>query len=160
MEDRVELPLGELMMALREKTALRTRKRELVPRLAEMFRKAEGVSRVVEPREFAALGLPEPSAGGRMADLLLAGADGYAFSAANEGEPVIAVHEGGYPGHHGYLNSDPDMRATFLAWGSGILRGVRIGAVSSADVASTVAFLFGLKMENSEGRVLREIFVE
>jgi len=136
------------------------RKRELVPRLAEIFRKTEGVSRVLGPGEFTALGLPEPSASERMGDLLLAAADGNAFNAANQGAPVIAVHEGGYPGHHGYLNSDPDMRATFLAWGNGIQRGVRIGTVSAADVAPTVAHLFGLKMENIEGRVLREILVE
>ena len=30
------------------------------------------------------------------------------------------VPAGASPGSHGYLNSDPDMRAIFIAWGAGI----------------------------------------
>jgi predicted AlkP superfamily pyrophosphatase or phosphodiesterase len=155
--DAFALPQGGTAMVYVTNSA---RRRELVPKLAAVFSQTEGIARVLAPGDFAALGLPEPVAGDRMADLLLAAGDGYAFNSANQGAPVVAVHEGGYPGHHGYPNADAEMQATFLAWGNGIRRGTRIGMVSAADVAPTVAHLFGLKMENVEGRILREILAE
>ncbi|HEV3026077.1 MAG TPA: ectonucleotide pyrophosphatase/phosphodiesterase, partial [Planctomycetota bacterium] len=48
----------------------------------------EGVDRVIEPGEFAALGMPLPQDNSQMADLILVAKPGYGFAAPFEGEPV------------------------------------------------------------------------
>jgi predicted AlkP superfamily pyrophosphatase or phosphodiesterase len=111
---------------------------------------------VIEPAEFASLGLPLPADNPQMGDLVLAARPGYAFNGSPDGEPV-ADAEPGYLGTHGYLASDPEMNALFVAWGSGIRRGARPDLVRNLDVAPTIAALLGLRLENVEGRALGEI---
>jgi predicted AlkP superfamily pyrophosphatase or phosphodiesterase len=60
-------------------------------------------------------------------------------------------------GHHGFPAEDPEMDAFLVAWGRGIRPGASIERARLVDVAPTVAALLGLKMENTEGRVLEEI---
>lgn len=134
------------------------RKSELAARLSAEFRKMEGVGRVLTPDEFAAWDLPDPRTQVRMADLVLYAKDGYAFTAAAEGAD-LAGPESGYPGHHGYPASDPDMDAAFLAWGYGIKAGAKLDRISHLDVGPTLTALFGVTMPNVEGRVLEEILV-
>ena len=57
------------------------------------------------------------------------------------------------PGNHGYLNTDPEMDAVFIAWGYGIQEGRRLGVINNVDVAPTIAALLGLKMEGISGKV-------
>jgi predicted AlkP superfamily pyrophosphatase or phosphodiesterase len=132
------------------------RREAVLPRLREIFGSMEGIERIVEPSEFAALGYP-PAGTGAMADLVLAAKPGYAFSPLPEGEPVVDPPAGASLGHHGYLSTDRDMDATFVAWGRGIRAGVTVDRVANVDVAPTVAALLGLRMENVTGRVLHEI---
>lgn len=135
----------------------RKMKPEIVRKLAAEFSKLEGVARVIAPSDFDALGYPQPESNDRMADLVLAAAEGYAFDAVHTGEPVTEVSAGSSPGAHGYLNSDPDMNASFIAWGSGIKPGVKLGTMRNLDIAPTVAKILGLQMGNVAGRVLDEI---
>jgi predicted AlkP superfamily pyrophosphatase or phosphodiesterase len=58
------------------------------------------------------------------------------------------------PGNHGYLNTNPDMRPIFVAWGAGIRRGVRVENVRTVDIAPTIAHLLGLRMEGIQGRLI------
>jgi predicted AlkP superfamily pyrophosphatase or phosphodiesterase len=132
------------------------RKDATLERLRELFRSLEGIERVIEPAEFASLGLPLPADNPQMGDLVLAARPGYAFNGSPDGEPV-ADAEPGYLGTHGYLASDPEMNALFVAWGSGIRRGARPDLVRNLDVAPTIAALLGLRLENVEGRALGEI---
>jgi predicted AlkP superfamily pyrophosphatase or phosphodiesterase len=133
------------------------RRAELLPKLRELFGKVEGVSRVLGPEEFAEYGYPSREKNPRMADLVLAAKPGYAFTGSHRGEPIVAVPGGASTGSHGYLNTEPDMTSTFIAWGNGIRPGARLGMVRAVDVAPTIAVLLGLKLENVEGAPLREI---
>jgi predicted AlkP superfamily pyrophosphatase or phosphodiesterase len=128
-----------------------------VAALQQLFTGSEGVAQVVTPAEFDALGYPQPAANARMADLVLAAAEGYAFSGAADGEAVMDVPAGATPGGHGFLNTDPQMRAIFIASGAGIVRGTTMESVRNLDVAPTIARLLGIQLPAAKGRVLREI---
>ena len=121
-------------------------------RVKAAFNGVEGIARVIEAPEFAALGMP--SGRDPAPDLILAARNGYAFGGAAEGQPVVDVPESG---SHGYLNDDPEMKSMFIAWGNGIRAGASLGEIDSIDIAPTIAALLGLKMENVDGRVLTEI---
>ena len=104
----------------------------------------EGIDRVVEPKDYAALGLPTPAENSQAPDLLLVAKDGYAFSGGNTA------------GQHGYLNTDPDMDAIFIAWGYRIKPGARADRIRNVDVAPTIAALLGLELTAIDGRTLAE----
>lgn len=135
-----------------------SKREELVKQSLEIFRSVEGIDKILEPKEYAAYGYPAPTAGGRMADLVLAAKDGYAFSGSPNGDVIVPAGQGGYVGNHGYLNSLPELRTTFLAWGNGIKQGAKIGRISAADLGPTIAYLLGVDMGAVDGRVLKEIF--
>jgi len=124
----------------------------LRPKLTQMFRGTEGVDRVLAGGDFAGLGLPSPAQNAQMADLVLVAREGYAFGAGQDGDAVSAAAGGA--GHHGALNTDPDMNAIFIASGYRIRPGARLGQIANVDVAPTIAALLGLKMEHVEGRTL------
>ena len=128
-----------------------------VEKLKAVLGQMEGVSQVLGASEFARYGYPDPASNQRMADLVLAAADGYAFHGAAEGSPVASVPEGATPGSHGYLNTEADMDAIFVASGAGIRRGAALGRIRSIDVAPTIARLLGIKLDRAEGTVLASI---
>ena len=131
-------------------------KADTLARVRESLRGVEGVARVIGPDEMGALGYPQPAANPRMADLVIAAADGYKFDGGTSGEIVGDVGPGGSPGTHGYLNTERDMRAIFVASGAGVKAGVSLGEVRSQDVAPTIARLLGLDLPGVSGRVLTE----
>lgn len=133
------------------------RRAELLPVLRASLSTLPGVSRIIGSDEFAGLGYPPVVDGGRMADLVLAAADGYAFDGTQQGEPSVAVPAGATPGSHGYLNTDPQMDAIFIASGAGVKANVRLTRVRNIDIAPTAARILGLSLGNIEGRVLTEI---
>lgn len=116
---------------------------------------AEGIARVLEPGEFGAYGLPQPSESDQVGDFVLAAADGYAFGDAAAGEYLVRLD--GPSGVHGYLNDVADMEALFIASGRGIRSGIELGAVDNRSVAPTAAALLGLTLETADGRVLESI---
>ena len=144
---------GSAMIYVPDKSKLAA----LTPKLKDLLGKLEGVERIYEPHEFAALGLPTPAQNDQIADLFVVAKDGYAFTHYPTGdEAVTELTPEVYPGHHGYLASDPQLNGMFVAWGHGVKRGAQLGEIRNLDVAPTVAALLGLKMENVEGRVLAE----
>jgi predicted AlkP superfamily pyrophosphatase or phosphodiesterase len=112
----------------------------------------EGVEQVYAKEDFAKLGLPSPEQSNQAPDLLIAAKPGNVFAS---GAPEKKGEPNG--GTHGYLNSDPQMQAIFMAWGSGIKPGVRLGTISNLDVAPTIAALLGIKLTNATGRPLTTI---
>jgi predicted AlkP superfamily pyrophosphatase or phosphodiesterase len=126
-------------------------RKRLVPQLKEWFSNLEGVDRVLGPEEFPALGMPDPEKNNQMADLALAGKEGYSFGATTEGPSVVDITPPGSPGSHGYLSGDPDMNAIFIAWGYGIIPGGSLPVFNNVDVAPTIASLLGLKMNDIDG---------
>ncbi len=63
-------------------------------------------------------------------------------------------------GSHGYLASDPDLGAIFIASGRGISSGVTVDSVRTIDLAPTMARLLGVELKDTEGKVLAEILAE
>jgi predicted AlkP superfamily pyrophosphatase or phosphodiesterase len=129
-----------------------TRRAELLPRLTTLFGGVEGVDRVYAQEDFAKLGLPTPSQSNQAPDLLIAAKPGNVFASGapdGKGEPN--------GGTHGYLNTDPQMQAIFMAWGSDIKPGVRLGTISNLDVAPTIAALLGIKLTKATGHPLTKI---
>lgn len=133
-----------------------TRREELLPKLKGMLGSLEGVDRVVEPKDYGALGMPTPEANDGAGELALFAKTGYAFQSAVVGEQVIQDSVV-YLGTHGYPNSDPQMDGIFVAWGYGIKAGSKIDRMANLDVAPTIAELLGVKIPNADGRVLREL---
>jgi predicted AlkP superfamily pyrophosphatase or phosphodiesterase len=123
----------------------------LLPRVKEIFRAAEGVDRILDSSDFTAFGLPLPQDYDQMADLVLAAKNGYAFGSSEKGAAYTDVAEGGA---HGYLSTDPEIQAIFIAWGLGIRPGVKLDVVENVDVAPTIAALLGLEMKNVRGKEL------
>ena len=122
----------------------RARRVELTTDLHKSFADAEGIETVYGADDFPKLGLPTPDHSDQAPDLLLAAKDGYAFNSGQETEYITALPGG----THGYLNSDPKMRAIFLAWGRGVPAGTRLGDISNLEVAPTIAALLNLKIPN------------
>ena len=132
-----------------------TRRAELLPRLTTLFGNVEGVEHVYVQEDFAKLGLPTPGQSNQAPDLLIAARPGNVFASGapdGKGEPN--------GGTHGYLNSDPQMQAIFMAWGSGIKHGVRLGTISNLDVAPTIAALLGIELTKATGKPLTEILTD
>ena len=130
------------------------RRSELLPKLRTTFTGAEGIEGVYGAESFEKLGLPTPMQSDQAPDLVLAAKPGYMFSNESEGAPV--THEPG-GGTHGYLNTDPQMQAIFIAWGAGIPRGTQLGNISNLDVAPTIAALLGIKMNGAKGIAIEKI---
>jgi len=153
--DAYVIPEGGTAMAF----VLHPEDRErLLSKMKQTFLALEGVRRVLEPAEFHNFGLPTPGENNQMADLVLVAKDGYSFTSANTGASVADITEGTNPGNHGYISTDPDMNAIFIAWGYGIQSGQRLGIINNVDVAPTVAALLGLKMDEISGKTLTTIF--
>jgi predicted AlkP superfamily pyrophosphatase or phosphodiesterase len=125
--------------------------------LKQAFPAVPGIVKVILPEEYASYGYPQVAPQGRMADLVLVAAPGYAFTASATGEVVADVPAGSTPGNHGYLNSDPDMQEILVAWGAGIRPGSRTGLVPNIDVAATIARLLHVDLPESQGRPVQDL---
>jgi predicted AlkP superfamily pyrophosphatase or phosphodiesterase len=128
----------------------------LLTRAKEALVGIEGIDRIVEAGEFAALGLPLPDASDQMGGLFVTAKDGYAF-VADPAEPVVADTGATSLGTHGYISTDPDLQAIFIASGQGIRAGVALDRVDNLDIAPTAAKILGVKMTNLQGRAIDEI---
>jgi predicted AlkP superfamily pyrophosphatase or phosphodiesterase len=117
----------------------------------------EGIERVAEPAEFPALGLPLPAASDQMGALFLIAQDGYAFTADASG-PVVIDAPAASLGAHGYVASDPELSALFIASGRNIRKGQTLESMNTIDLGPTAAELLGVSLGAVEGRVLREMF--
>lgn len=119
----------------------------------------EGVADVLEPAQFAAHGLPHPREYGQAPDLVLVAKDGYAVSAAAEGDDVVVPQTEGRVslGSHGFLATSSKMNAICVIAGRGIQPGARVEQAENIDVAPTVARLLGLADFPADGRVLAEV---
>ena len=129
---------------------------QLLARARAALTGIEGIDTIIEPSDYGAYGLPTPKASDQMGALLLTAKDGYSFSTAAHGEVVADAAEGSL-GAHGYLSTDPELQALFIASGRGIKAGVTIDSMQTIDLAPTMARLLGLELKDVDGRVLSEI---
>lgn len=126
-------------------------------KVIELFKNQEGVGEIIEPKDFAKYGYPSPKKNSQMADLVLSAEHGYSFSGVEKTEETIVPTREGGNGSHGYLSSNPNMNAIFIAVGRDIAKGKKIGMVENIDIAPTVAYLLGEKFPNADGKVLKQI---
>jgi predicted AlkP superfamily pyrophosphatase or phosphodiesterase len=136
----------------------RERRSELRAQVIQLLQNVEGIVEILGPDRFAELGLPDPEKNPQMGDLLLVAKPGYAFSNVASGEaPITPVTPtSGSLGTHGYLSSNTNMNAFFVAWGRGIRSGARLGVVDSTAVAPTIARLLGQSF-SAEGKPVAQL---
>jgi predicted AlkP superfamily pyrophosphatase or phosphodiesterase len=129
---------------------------EILARAKRVVESVEGVDTIVEPADYGRYGLPQPADNPQMGALFVIPRDGYAFTAAVGDQIVVDATEGSF-GAHGYVSSDPELGALFIASGAGIAPGSRLETIDNVDVAPTIAKLLGLTLPDAQGRVLTEI---
>lgn len=113
-------------------------------RLQRYFAKLPGVAHVYTNAQAQAIGIPALGSTDQAPDLYLVANPGYAFEWGSTGPVTERVTPA--RGTHGYINSDPDMQAIFVAWGAHIRRGVDLGSISNLQVAPTIARLLGVSL--------------
>jgi arylsulfatase A-like enzyme len=129
----------------------------LLRRAREALSGLEGIDKIIEPAEYGSYGLPQPSADPQVGALFVSAKPGYAFSAAATGEKTVVDAPEGSLGTHGYLSSDPEIQALFIASGRGVTPGVKLQSVDNLDVAPTAAKLLGVELKNVDGKPLTQI---
>lgn len=141
---------GEASVFIRDKAHYR----EQLARLGEAFAKMPGVASVHGVEDFARFGLPTPGESDQAPDLYLVAKPGYAFQPGVDA-PVVEDTVGP-KGAHGYLNTDSDMQALFIASGAHIKPGTALGAISNLRVAPTLARLLGVSLPDAKQPALDE----
>ena len=131
---------------------------EILGQAKNALKGLEGLASIIEAPEFGKYGLPQPTATGQMGALLLTANEGYAFTGDVGEAPVVDAPPGSL-GSHGYIASDPDLQALFIASGRGIRPGVKLESVSNLDLTPTIARLLDLQMPAAKGKVLTEVLV-
>ncbi|MCI0388570.1 MAG: hypothetical protein MOB07_07365 [Acidobacteria bacterium] len=84
------------------------------------------------------------------------GAPGYSFDDTLTGEEVRASGET-LKGTHGYLPTDPRMRASLIIYGAGVRSGTKLPLARMIDLAPSIASLLKLKLPQPEGKPFREL---
>jgi predicted AlkP superfamily pyrophosphatase or phosphodiesterase len=125
----------------------------LVPKLKAYFEKVPGVA-VYTNEEAQKFGIPARESTDQAPDLYLAAKPGYGFWGGTEGPMVREIPPGS--GSHGYLNTDPDMEALFIASGAHIRSGIDLGSISNLRVAPTIAKILGVSLPDASHAPLTE----
>jgi len=88
-----------------------------------------------------------------MPELIVLAKSGYGFAGERKttGPAVAAVESP--TGAHGYLNTDPEMQAIFIASGYGIRKGVKLEPLPNTRIAATLAYLLGVQLPNADGPI-------
>jgi predicted AlkP superfamily pyrophosphatase or phosphodiesterase len=129
---------------------------ELLSKLRGIFTQTEGVAGVADESEYAALGLPLPEKDPQAPDLVVYAKPGYAFTGGKQSDPIIGPVP--HPiGAHGYINTDPEMQAIFIASGYGIKQGITLDSIQNLSVAPILARLLGVKLPKTNGPALTQI---
>jgi predicted AlkP superfamily pyrophosphatase or phosphodiesterase len=90
------------------------------------------------------------------AALMLEAAPGYSFDDTLTG---VEVRDSGetYKGTHGYLPTDPRMRASLIIYGPGVRSGAKLPLARMIDLAPSIASLLKLKLPQTEGKPFKEL---
>ncbi|MGE5647478.1 MAG: alkaline phosphatase family protein [Acidobacteriota bacterium] len=130
----------------------KARAAEIAPKVIAALEGVEGIARIIRPEGYAELGLAQPERDPQMFDLLLVARSGYAFSGATGGPVTAELPQ--QAGSHGYLASDPEMTALFIASGYGVARGAKLERFENIDIAPTIANLLGIALPSAKGKPL------
>jgi predicted AlkP superfamily pyrophosphatase or phosphodiesterase len=146
------VPEGGSVMLYVEKT----RQKESLPELSKLLAATEGVQTVAGASEYESLRLPTPARDSQAPDLIAFAKPGYSFSGGKEGDPVISPVSP-ITGSHGYLNTDEEVDAIFIASGVGIRPHVVLDKIKNLSVAPTLAHLLGINLPKTEAPALNEL---
>jgi predicted AlkP superfamily pyrophosphatase or phosphodiesterase len=135
---------GEASVFIRDKAHYRER----LAQLTAAFAKVPGVASVHGAQDMPGLGLPVPKDSDQAPDLYLLASPGYAFQPGVDAPLVEDM--AGPRGAHGYLNTDSDMQALFIASGAHIRPGTELGDISNLRVAPTLAKLLGVALPDAK----------
>jgi len=108
-----------------------------------------GVAKVVSGAEARALG------GFSTAHAVLIAKPGFYFKDGHEAPAVVAAR---IKAHHGFHPDDPEMQASFLIRGPGVRSGLAVDEIRLVDVAPTLAHALSMRLEGTDGRVVRKVF--
>jgi predicted AlkP superfamily pyrophosphatase or phosphodiesterase len=142
---------GSGMVYIRDAAKRATLAPELKARLASLA----GVAGVYTNEEAKKFGIPALGSTDQAPDLYLTAKPGYSFAGDIE-EPVekdVAPARGG----HGYINTNPDMEALFIASGAHIRSGVDLGSITNLRVAPTIARILGVSLPAATQAPLTEM---
>src|SRR6185437_1072028 len=115
----------------------------LIPKVKAYFENIPGIAAAYTNKEAQKLGIPASGSTDQAPDLYLAAKPGYGFWGGTDGPLVEEIPASGA---HGYLNTDPDMEALFIASGAHIRSGVDLGFISNVRVAPTIAKILGVSL--------------
>lgn len=90
------------------------------------------------------------------AALMLEAAEGYSFDEALTG-PEVRDSGDTYKGTHGYLPTDPRMRASLIVYGQKVRNGAKVSLAHMIDLAPTIANLLNLELPKVEGKPLKTL---
>ncbi len=90
------------------------------------------------------------------AALMLEAAPGFSFNDSLTG-PEVGDSGETYKGTHGYLPTDPRMRASLIIYGPGARSGAKTSLARMIDLAPSIAGLLKLKLPQSEGKPFKEL---
>jgi predicted AlkP superfamily pyrophosphatase or phosphodiesterase len=126
----------------------------LIEEVEKLYANEEGVDRIYHPEEFARLGWPTKQQSKEAPDLILTAKPGYYFSGGKSDIFVSGPEENG---NHGYLNTDREMQAIFIAWGDSIRRGNNLGDISILEVEPVIAQLLGLRKRDTSDKLMSRL---
>ena len=122
----------------------------LAPKVRKALEGIEGIDKILEPDNYPPLGLPRPEKDPQFGQMLLSAKTGYSFSGATGGPVTAEVPQ--QAGSHGYLASDPEMNALFIASGAAVTPGKTLPSVATLDLAPTIANLLGIPLPTAKGK--------
>jgi hypothetical protein len=132
--------------------------------LDQVFERAlalEGVSRVVGPDGFEALGIPSYEDDPHMLGHYIIFGDLDTRVEINENNESTRRTAITAPiNAHDYIPGDDHLTPVFLVTGNGIRSGIRLDRIHLLDIAPTIAYLLDLQMSNLSGRVLSEALLD
>ncbi len=136
-----------------------TQRDEVLARVRKTLAGLDGISKIVDYRQFKDYGVADPKDDPHAPDMILFADEGCTFGDTAAGSlPFIEKPE--RKGSHGHDSNLPDLHATFVIWGMGIKPGVKMGEISNIDVAPTIAKLLGIELPNPDGKPLTAVLAE
>ena len=125
---------------------------QITPKLAKL----EGVSGVVEAKDFATkLKHVTAAADDREPDLVLLAGDGYTFTDSLADTEEIIPNDPP-KGAHGHFQNDDNLYGSLVISGAGVKRGEVITEIQNVDVAPTMAHLLGVPFPDTDGKVMAD----
>jgi predicted AlkP superfamily pyrophosphatase or phosphodiesterase len=124
--------------------ALKARVKALLDKLAAD--PANGIAQVIDAPAIAAAG------GGKRPSFWVDLDIGYETGSRMTGPLVVTP--GANKGTHGYFPTHPEMRATFMIEGPGLVKHGALGEIDMRDIAPTVAAVLGVELPQATGKPL------